>query len=62
MKYFLPGTTLVTRNIMRTWRILFLSFGFSGGSVIKNIPFNAGNMSSIPGSEKEVAAQSSILA
>ena len=49
MKYFLKGATLVTRNIMITGHILFLSLGFSGGSVIKNVPFNTGNMSSIPG-------------
>ena len=41
--------------------------GFSGGSVVKNPPSNAGNAGSIPGSgkitlEKEMTTHSSILA
>ena len=40
--------------------------GFPGGSVVKNPPANAGDVSFIPGSgrspEKELATQSSILA
>ena len=40
--------------------------GFSGGSVVKNLPANAGDWGSIPGSEdpleKEMAIHSSILA
>ena len=39
--------------------------GFPGGSVVKNLPANAGKMGSIPGSglslEKEMATNSSIL-
>ena len=42
------------------------NWGFPGGSVVKNLPANAGDMGSIPGSgrppEKEMAAHSSILA
>ena len=43
-----------------------LSFrGFPGGSVVKNLPANAGDTGSIPGSgrslEREMAAHSSIL-
>ena len=38
---------------------------FPGGSVVKNLPANAGEVGSIPGSadplEKEMASQSSIL-
>ena len=38
----------------------------AGGSVVKNLPANAGNASSIPGSEdpleKEMATHSSVLA
>ena len=40
--------------------------GFPGGSVVKNLPANAGDAGSIPGSgrslEKEMATHSSILA
>ena len=40
--------------------------GFPGGSVVKNLPANAGDVGSIPGSgrslEKEMATHSSILA
>ena len=40
--------------------------GFPGGSVVKNLPANAGDPGSIPGSgrssEKEMATDSSILA
>ena len=40
--------------------------GFSGGSVVKNLPANAGDWGSIPGSEdpleKEMTNRSSILA
>ena len=40
--------------------------GFSGGSVVKNLPTNAGDLGSTPGSEdpleKEIATHSSILA
>ena len=43
-----------------------MSQGFPGGSVVPNLPANAGDMGSIPGSgrslEKEMAAHSSILA
>ena len=39
--------------------------GFSGGSVVKNLPTNAGDLGSIPGSEdpleKEMATHSGIL-
>ena len=40
--------------------------GFPGGSVVKNLPANAGDVGSVPGQkdllEKEVANHSSILA
>ena len=42
------------------------SRGFPGGSVVKNLPANAGDVGSIPGLgkplEKEMATHSSILA
>ena len=42
------------------------AYGFSGGSVVKNPPANAGDSGSIPGSgdplEKEMATHFSILA
>ena len=41
-------------------------WGFPGGLVVKNLPANAGDVGSIPGSgrppEKEMATHSSILA
>ena len=43
-----------------------LKLYFSGGSVVKNLPVNVGDMGSIPGSgrspEEEMASHSSILA
>ena len=43
-----------------------LSTGFPGGSVVKNLPTNAGDASSIPGQEdpleKEMTTHSSIFA
>ena len=35
---------------------------FPGGSVVKNLPANAGDVGSIPGSEKKMTTNSSILA
>ena len=48
--------------MIKVW--LELQLDFSGGSVVKNPPANAGYMGSIPGSEweKEMATHSSILA
>ena len=43
-----------------------LTLGFPGGSIVKNLPANAGDTGSIPGWEdplkKEMETQSSILA
>ena len=46
---------------------LLTCFGFPGGSVVKNLPANAGDLGSIPRGqedllEKEMATHSSILA
>ena len=47
------------------WGALRWNEGFPGDSVVKNLPINAGDASSIPGwersPEEEVAAHSSIL-
>ena len=47
-------------------RVLLQLLGFPGGSVVKNLPANAGDVGSVPGQkdllEKEVANHSSILA
>ena len=32
--------------------MITITMGFSGGSVVKNLPANAGNTGSIPGSER----------
>ena len=37
---------------MGLWNHVFLVRGFPGGSVVKNLPSNEGDMSSIPGSQK----------
>ena len=37
---------------MELWDHVFLVGGFPGGSVVKNLPANAGDMSSSPGSQK----------
>ena len=46
--------------------IKYIQYGFPGDSVVKNLPANAGDISSSPGQEhpleKEMATYSSILA
>ena len=46
--------------------LILISWGFSGASVVKNLPASAGDMGSIPDQkyplEKEMATHSSILA
>ena len=46
--------------------ILIFHLGFPGGSLVKNLPGNAGDVGSIPGQEgpleKEIATHSSIVA
>ena len=53
-------------NILTYASLLYLDLGFPGGSIVKNLPANAGDTGSIPGWEgplkKEMATQSSILA
>ena len=38
------------RDMVQNMWFLFSAFGFPGGSVVKNMPANAGNMGSILGS------------
>ena len=51
---------------MKFLKISKRGWGFSGGSVVKNLPANTGDTLSIPGSgrspEEETATHSSILA
>ena len=51
---------------MRKLKLSSLSWGFPGGSVVKNPPANAGDVGSIPGQEdpleEEMATHSSTLA
>ena len=53
-------------NILTYASLLYLDLGFPGGSIVKNLPANAGDTGSIPGWEgplkKEMATQSTILA
>ena len=43
---------LKSGSYMGLWNHVFLVGGFPGGSVVKNLPSNAGDMTSIPGSQK----------
>ena len=54
------------QDTMSYWARVRENWGFPGGSVVKNLPANAGGIGSIPGSrrslEKERATHSGILA
>ena len=56
--------TYVVKESKKEW--IYVNVGFSGGTVVKNSPANAGDLGSIPGLgrslEKETATHSSILA
>ena len=60
-----PEITLINGNKNQFWLWVTSTLGFPGGSVVKNLPANAGDAGSILGQAdpmEERAAHSSILA
>ena len=47
---------------MDIWLLLCLDWGFPGGSVVKNLPANAGDLGGEDPLEKEMATHTTILA